>query len=171
MNPQDSVNDEQQVAEMIWAAVSEGATLKDVHGIPEEMMEGLYAHAYDFYNKGRLDEAETFFRFLCIYDFYNPDYIMGLAAVYQLKKQYQKAADLYAVAFALGKNDYRPVLFTGQCQLLMRNVSQARQCFELVCKQSEHEDLRVKAQAYLDSLSQQNAKSPEQQNEQQKESV
>ncbi|MGL4907467.1 MAG: type III secretion system translocator chaperone SicA, partial [Plesiomonas sp.] len=109
MSPQDNVNEE-QVAEMIWAAVNEGATLKDVHGIPEEMMEGLYAHAYDFYNKGRLDEAETFFRFLCIYDFYNPDYIMGLAAVYQLKKQYQKAADLYAVAFALGKNDYRPVL-------------------------------------------------------------
>lgn len=36
------------------------------------MMDGLYAHAYEFYNQGRLDEAETFFRFLCIYDFTIP---------------------------------------------------------------------------------------------------
>ena len=67
---------EERVAEMVWEAVSAGATLKDVQGIPQDMMEGLYAHAYDFYNKGRLDEAETFFKFLCIYDFYNADYLM-----------------------------------------------------------------------------------------------
>ncbi|MBP4049430.1 type III secretion system translocator chaperone SicA [Chromobacterium violaceum] len=151
MNANENVSDD-RFAEMVWEAVSGGATLKDVHGIPQDMMEGLYAHAYDFYHKGRLDEAETFFRFLCIYDFYNPDYIMGLAAVCQLKKQFQKAVDLYAVAFALSKNDYRPVFFTGQCQLFMRKAAKARQCFELVCEQSGDESLRDKAQVYLDSL-------------------
>ncbi len=45
--------------------------------------------------------------------FYNPDYTMGLAAVCQLKKQFQKACDLYAVAFTLLKNDYRPVFLPG----------------------------------------------------------
>ncbi|AVG16939.1 CesD/SycD/LcrH family type III secretion system chaperone [Chromobacterium vaccinii] len=144
--------DDDRLAEVIWQAVSEGATLQDVHGIPQDLMDGLYAHAYDFYNKGRLDDAETFFRFLCIYDFYNPDYIIGLAAVFQLKKQFQKAADLYAVAFALGKSDYRPVFFTGQCQLFMRKASKAKQCFELVLERSDDEALRVKAQVYLDTL-------------------
>lgn len=43
-----------------------------------------------FITRGRLDEAETFFRFLCIYDFYNPDYTMGLAAVCQLKNNFRK---------------------------------------------------------------------------------
>lgn len=143
---------EEQIAEKLWEAISGGATLKDVHGIPEEIMDGLYAHAYDFYNKGRLDEAENFFRFICLYDFYNPDYIIGLAAVTQLKKNYQKACDLYAVAFALSKNDYRPVFFSGQCQLLMRKVVKARQCFELVCEKSDDEALRAKAAAYLASL-------------------
>ncbi|TFZ48678.1 type III secretion system translocator chaperone SicA [Serratia proteamaculans] len=151
MDHKDNINDEHQ-AEMIWDAVCDGATLKDIQGIPQEMMEGLYAHAYDFYNKGRLDEAETFFRFLAIYDFYNPDYIMGLAAVCQLKKQFQKACDLYAVAFTLSKNDYRPVFFTGQCQLFMRKVANARQCFELVCEHSSDEALCAKAQIYLESL-------------------
>lgn len=164
MNFEGNVNDE-RIAEMAWEAVSAGATLKDIHGIPQDMMEGLYAHAYDFYNKGRLDEAETFFRFLAIYDFYNPDYIMGLAAVCQLKKQFQKACDLYAVAFALSKNDYRPVFFTGQCQLLMRKAAKAKQCFELVCEQSSDELLIAKAQTYLESLQKVEAESSHQQEE------
>ncbi|OXJ22453.1 CesD/SycD/LcrH family type III secretion system chaperone [Burkholderia sp. HI2714] len=151
MQTEDNVSEE-RIAEIVWEAVSSGATLKDVHGIPRDMMEGLYAHAYDFYHKGRLDEAETFFRFLCIYDFYNPDYIIGLAAVCQLKKQFQKACDLYAVAFALSKGDYRPVFFTGQCQLFMRKAAKAKQCFELVCERSADEALRARAQAYLDGL-------------------
>lgn len=164
MNFEGNVNDE-RIAGLIWEAVSAGATLKDVHGISQDMMEGLYAHAYDFYNKGRLDEAEVFFRFLSIYDFYNPDYIMGLAAVCQLKKQYQKASDLYAVAFALSKNDYRPLFFTGQCQLFMRKVAKARQCFELVCEQSSDELLLAKSQAYLNSLQNAEAEPSHQQKE------
>ncbi len=49
---------------MIWDAVSEGATLKDVHGIPQDMMDGLYAHAYEFYNEDDWMKLKTFFRFL-----------------------------------------------------------------------------------------------------------
>lgn len=154
-----TVNDnvsEKQIADMLWNAVSGGATLKDVHDLPQEMMEGIYAHAYDFYNKGQLDEAATFFRFLCIYDFYNPDYYMGLGAVYQLQKQFQKAADIYAVAFSLAQNDYRPVFFSGQCQLLMQKANKAKQCFELVTEQCQEESFRVRAKAYLDVLQKQN---------------
>lgn len=39
MDYQNNVSEE-RVAEMIWDAVSEGATLKDVHGIPQDMMDG-----------------------------------------------------------------------------------------------------------------------------------
>jgi len=141
-----------QLADMLWATVNGGSTLKDVNNIPDDMMEGLYAYAYDFYNKGQLDNAAIFFRFLCIYDFYNPDYYMGLAAVYQLQKQYQKAANIYAVAFSLAEHDYRPAFFTGQCQLLMQKANKAKQCFELVLEHSADEALKIRARAYLDTL-------------------
>lgn len=136
----------------IWEAVLAGASLKDIHGIPNETMDGLYAHAYDFYSNGQLAQAEAFFRFLCIYDFYNPEYIVGLAAVCQLKEEYQKAIDLYAMAFAVGKNDYRPVFYAGQCQMMMRNMTLASDCFALVCESSCDADLRTKARAYLNAL-------------------
>lgn len=45
------------------------------------------------------------------------------------EKQFQKACDLYAVAFTLLKNDYRPVFFTGQCQLLMRKAAKSQTVF------------------------------------------
>ncbi|WP_077137229.1 SycD/LcrH family type III secretion system chaperone IpgC, partial [Shigella sonnei] len=107
-----NITENESISTAVIDAINSGATLKDINAIPDDMMDDIYSYAYDFYNKGRIEEAEVFFRFLCIYDFYNVDYIMGLAAIYQIKEQFQQAADLYAVAFALGKNDYTPVFHT-----------------------------------------------------------
>ena len=139
-------------ADSLLDAIQNGATLKDVYAVPNDTMQDLYKLAYDFYHHGKLDDAESLFRFLCIYDFYNPDYYMGLAAVYQLQKQYQKAANIYAVAFSLAEHDYRPAFFTGQCQLLMQKANKAKQCFELVLEHSADEALKIRARAYLDTL-------------------
>jgi type III secretion system low calcium response chaperone LcrH/SycD len=136
----------------ILDAVSQGITLKEIHGISDEQMDGLYSLAYDFYNQGRLDEAEKLFRFLCIYDFYCVDFLMGLAAVYQLKKMYQKAADLYAVAFSQSDSDYRPMLYSGQCQLALGKSGKAGQCFRVVVQCAKDEVLQATAQAYLVAL-------------------
>src|SRR5450830_647818 len=142
----------EQDLEVILDAVNQGVTLKEIHGISDEQMDGLYSLAYDFYEQGRLDEAEKFFRFLCIYDFYCIDFLMGLAAVYQLKEMHQKAADLYAVAFAQSKSDYRPVLFAGQCQLAMGKSGKAKQCFKAVLQHASDASLKETAQAYLTAL-------------------
>lgn len=144
--------DEEQVTELLLDAINNGASFADIQGISKDTMNDIYACAYSMYNKGQLDEAETFFRFLCIYDFRNVDYIIGLAAVNQLKKNYQKASELYGIAFALGDADYRPIFYTGQCQLYLRNIDLARQCFELVCEESKDQELTAKSQTYLNCL-------------------
>ncbi|WP_353167323.1 type III secretion system translocator chaperone SicA [Providencia sp.] len=136
----------------ITTALMDGATYKDIHGIPQCTMDGIYSYAYEFYQQGKLKEAETFFRFLSIYDFYNTDYVMGLAAVYQLTKRYDKATELYALAFVLAKNDYRPLFHAGQCNLMMKKSSAALHCFESVVASSENADLQKKSKAYLNSL-------------------
>lgn len=148
----DEVNDEN--LDVILDAVNQGVTLKEIHGISDEQMDGLYSLAYDFYHQGRLDDAEKFFRFLCIYDFYCVDFLMGLAAVYQLKGTYQKAADIYAIAFAQSDSDYRPMLYSGQCQLAMGKSGKARQCFKAVIEYSGEDSLKATAQAYLSALQQ-----------------
>ncbi|KML40114.1 hypothetical protein VL15_38295 [Burkholderia cepacia] len=142
----------ENVAARVLDAVMKGALLKDIHGVPDDVMEGIYAFAFDSYNKGQLQQAEEFFRFLCLYDFRNADYMMGLAAVFQLQQRYQQAADLYTVTYALSKNDFRPVFHAGQCHLSLGKVGKARQYFEMVAMQCRDQSLRDQAQAYLDAL-------------------
>lgn len=144
--------EEDRLAREVMHAVLDGAPLKDLRGISCEQMDSLYAFAYEFYEQGRLDDAERFFHFLCIYDFYNPQYWMGLAAVQQLKQNHQKAIDLYAVAFAQGKNDYRPMLYTGQCHLALGRAGKAKVCFEYVIECVQEPAMRQQAQAYLNAL-------------------
>lgn len=145
-------SDMEGLLDNITSALMDGATYKDIHGIPQSTMDGIYSYAYEFYQQGKLKEAETFFRFLSIYDFYNTDYVMGLAAVYQLTKRYEKATELYSLAFVLAKNDHRPLFHAGQCNLMMKKMSAAIHCFESVAKSSTDIDLKNKSQAYLKTL-------------------
>lgn len=142
----------QEYTELVMEALEEGATLKDIEGISDEIMEGIYTYAYDFYSQGKLDEAETFFRFLCLYDFYNPDYIMGLAAVKQLQKEYVSAIDLYALAYIYANEDYLPVFYAGQCNLALNEQEKAICCFQLIIEKSKESELVKKATGYLASL-------------------
>ena len=140
------------VLDEVCQALMDGASYKDIHGIPQSTMDGLYAYAYEFYQQGKLDEAETFFRFLSIYDFYNTDYVMGLAAIYQLTKRYSKAAELYSLAFVLAKDDYRPLFHAGQCNLMMKKSSAALHCFESTFNGTLDPDLKQKSSVYISAL-------------------
>lgn len=140
------------LAQNLLESLQAGATIKELHGVSPELMEGVYAYAHRFYTQGRLDEAETFFRFLCLYDFYNGEYALGLGAVFQLKRQYQQAIDMYALAFALTQDDPRPMFHVGQCHLALGKVKLAQECFESVLKRPGNGELSARARAYLDAL-------------------
>lgn len=133
-------------------ALQNGAAMKDIHGVSCDTMQDVYKLAYDFYHQGKLKDAESLFRFLCIYDFYNPEYAMGLAAVYQLKKNYAKAIDFYALAYSLSKEDYRPMFYAGQCNLMQRQAAQAQKCFEIVMERCCDPLLVEKTAAYLSAM-------------------
>ncbi|MDR6352529.1 type III secretion system translocator chaperone SicA [Pantoea sp. SORGH_AS_0659] len=141
-----------QLVSMLMDYIQEGVTLREIENVADETMEEVYAHAYHFYQQGKLDEAEELFKSLCMFDLNNSDYYTGLGAVHQLKKNYQKACDLYSVAYVLGKEDYRPVFYSGQCNLLMGFIGKALQCFELVIHNCSDEKLRNKAKIYLETI-------------------
>lgn len=151
MNDSSNIN-EDVVINTLLEAITQGSSLKDILDVPQDTMDNMYAYAYEFYQQGKLDEAEKFFEFLCMYDLQNADYFLGLGAVYQLKKQYEKASDFYALSFALSTNDYISVFYTGQCQMLLGNVPRAAKCFGLVIEQSKSESFILRAKVYLDTL-------------------
>ena len=123
-----------------------------LHGVTDAAMEGLYAYAYRFYQQGKLKEAESFFRFLFMYDFRCAEYPMGLAAVYQLRGEYVKAIEYYAIAGSLAKDDLRPIFHAAQCHLCLGNRAAARRNFEQVLAQAELPILRETAKSCLEVM-------------------
>jgi type III secretion system low calcium response chaperone LcrH/SycD len=142
----------EKLSDAVLQAIQEGATLKDMYGVSCDTMEAIYTQAYTFYSNGRLDEAESFFRFLCIYDFYNVDYALGLGAVQQLKKRYEKALDIYAMAYTISGGDMRALLYAGQCNFLLKRLDDARRCFETIEQECEDESIKRSAVRYLSAL-------------------
>jgi type III secretion system low calcium response chaperone LcrH/SycD len=150
--PPTSEVDEEAFAALMLDAVSDGARLCDLHGIPDHVMNGIHVYAYDFYRQGRLDEAEAFFRFLCLYDFHNPDYATGLAAVFQLQERYRQAIDMYGVAMRLSSDDPSPVFYAGQCFLRLGIPEDAAECFEFVIEHGHEASMLERARSYLESI-------------------
>lgn len=147
-----ALGQQQEFAEVLIEGLQAGATIKDMKGVSSEMLEGVYAYAHRYYTNGQLDEAEAFFRFLYLYDFYNSEYALGLAAVHQLKREYQKAIDMYAVAYVLTKDDQRAMFHVGQCHLALGKAAVASDCFATVIQRSKEESLIARAQAYRTAI-------------------
>ncbi|SDV46289.1 SycD/LcrH family type III secretion system chaperone [Chitinasiproducens palmae] len=143
---------EHEARAALIASLGGDAARRAMSGLSDETMEELYAFAYRFYQERKLSEAETFFRFLLMYDFANPDYPFGLAAVYQARQEYAKAVEFYGIAFAQSRDDYRAMLHAGQCYLSMGRVGRARRCFESVVAASTHHDVVTLARHYLAHL-------------------
>jgi type III secretion system low calcium response chaperone LcrH/SycD len=153
--------DEDALAALMLDAVGDGVRLRDLHGIPAHVMDGIHGYAYDFYQQGRLDEAEAFFRFLCLYDFYNADYATGLAAVFQLQERFRQAIDMYGVAMRLGSDDPAPVFYAGQCFLKLGIPEDAIECFEFVVEHAREASMLERARTYLASIARNGPPSPE----------
>ncbi|WP_197703076.1 SycD/LcrH family type III secretion system chaperone [Stenotrophomonas maltophilia] len=143
---------ESTMVEALLESLRSGVTLRELKGVDDTTMEAVYAYAHQFYVNGQLDEAEKFFRFLYMFDFHNGDYVFGLASVYQLKKDYQKAIDLYAVAYALVRQDERPLFHAGQCHLALGRRGMARGCFEDVLSRCRDEEMADRARTYLELI-------------------
>jgi len=141
-----------EIAQQVLSAIQSGATFQEIYGIPNHIMDTVYACAYDFYQKGRIDDAEVFFQFLCTHNVYNADYIMGMAAVHHRKKNYLKAAQFYELSFTVNNDNCPAMFYAGQCYLNLKNRQQARTCFAKVVNSNVSELIKKQAQSYLAAI-------------------
>ncbi|MGL5334550.1 MAG: tetratricopeptide repeat protein [Enterovibrio sp.] len=131
-----------------------GKTIKEHSGISDSDLNNLHAIACAFFEKGKLNEAEIYFRHICLIDSANLDYMLGLGAVLQRKKLYGLAVDVYAAAHLIQKNDSRPMFYAGQCNFFERKYSKAKFCFNLVIEQNYSPELVKMAKLFIDAIDQ-----------------
>lgn len=90
---------------------------KDAIGIPDNVMEGIYANGYQLYNSGQYRDAATLFRLLVMLNAMEPKYALGLAACHHLQGQYDNALMTYAIVSSLAPNDPMPNYHAADCYL------------------------------------------------------
>jgi type III secretion system low calcium response chaperone LcrH/SycD len=148
MGKQVEVSKEEDVVTPVWGNIKDEVAPI----VPAEIPQDIHAYVYDFYQRGALKQAEALFRLLCIYDFYNADFLMGMAMVFQLKAQYAQACEVYAIAFSIASDDYRSVFHSGHCYLALLEWTDARRCFERVVAHSTDVRLVQRASLALESM-------------------
>ena len=140
----DSINsDIKSLMEQIFSYLENGSFSDLFKNNKEHDFSNVYSLACDYYDKGLIEQAEKIFRSLCLYDFSNIDYLLGLAAVKQVQKQYQKAINLYSLAISLNEDNASCYFYIGQCYLFSGEIDLAmsgfRQCISMACNENERE--------------------------------
>ena len=140
-------------ASQLKHALSQGENLALLHGLTPDILDRIYAYAFDYHEKGNITDAEIYYKFLCIYAFENHEYLKGFASVCQSKKKYQQAYDLYKLSYNYSPyDDYSVIYRMGQCQIGAKNIDNAMQCFYHIINNCEDESVKSKAQAYIELL-------------------
>ncbi|STI80245.1 type III secretion-associated chaperone [Escherichia coli] len=111
-------NNSDEWANQLKHLLSKGENLALLHGLTPDILDRIYAYAFDYHEKGNVTDAEIYYKFLCIYAFENHEYLEGFASVCQSKKKYQQAYDLYKLSYNyFPYDDYSVIYRMGQCQI------------------------------------------------------
>ena len=93
------------------------STVRELKGITDAEMEAVYSLGFNFYRTGNIENAEKVFKFLVLFDHFNPKYWIGMGAVLQVKKMYDGAITAYAYASFLYIHDPKPQYHAAECYL------------------------------------------------------
>ena len=95
-----------------------------------EALLALYAMAYELYRNGKYEDAKTFFRLLALANSFERKYWMGLAASYQMLKDYEKALECYSAAAIQDPSDPYAHWHAADCFFHSDNVVKAKEALE-----------------------------------------
>jgi len=136
--------------------VKKGATAKEMLGLTDAMVEGIYGQAYRLYNNGKFREANQLFRLLIMINPTEPKYVMGLAAGFHMLKEYKSAADCYQVVGVTDALNPIPLYHSSDCYLQMGDPASALIALQMAVKRSgdkvEYKILKDRALMTIQSL-------------------
>ncbi|HAW0893796.1 TPA: tetratricopeptide repeat protein [Escherichia coli] len=152
-NSLEIIKNSDEWADQLKQAIAKGENLASLHGLTPDILDRIYAYAFDYHEKGKINDAEIYYKFLCIYAFENYEYLKGFASVCQSKKKYKQAYELYKLSYNYSPyDDYLIIYRMGQCQIGAKNIDNAMKCFYHIINNCEDDNVKSKAQAYIELL-------------------
>jgi type III secretion system low calcium response chaperone LcrH/SycD len=136
--------------------MAKGTLPKDIIGLNDEMVEGIYGQAYRLYNNGKYDDAIELFRLLIMMNPVESKYVLGMAACLHMNKHYKGAVDMYALCAVLDPETPIPYYHSYDCYLHMKDKLAACISLEMTIKkagnQTHYQTLKDRAVLTLEGL-------------------
>ncbi len=137
-------------------AVQQGIMPKDMLGLSDAMVEGLYGQAYRLYNTGKYKDACQLFRLLIMLNSTEPKYAMGLAACFHMLKEYKNAVSSYAMCGVIDPENPIPHYHASDCYIHLNDPISAIIALEMAMKRAgnkpEYKTIKDRAQLTINSL-------------------
>lgn len=113
------------IASLIEKMCKGECAIRDILGLDDKQMNGLYAMGYNFYQAGKYDDALKIFRALCLFDQLEPKHWIGMGATLQMMKKYEEAANAYGFAAIMDCHDPRPSFHAAECYIALNDKEKA----------------------------------------------
>ncbi len=127
---QQGVVSTQASADELEQFLQDGGTLGMLNDISPDMLEQLYALAYEQYQAGKWQEAQKLFQMLCILDHYDARFYLGLGACRQANGEWEQAIQSYSYGALLDMKDARFPFYAAECHLHMDALDAAESGFQ-----------------------------------------
>ena len=139
-------------------AVQQGVMPKDMLGLSDAMIEGIYGQAYRLYNTGKYKDACQLFRLLIMLNSTEPKFAMGLAACFHMLKEYKNAVSSYAMCGVIDPENPIPHYHASDCYIHLKDPVSAIIALEMAIKRAgdkpEYHTIKDRAQLTINSLKQ-----------------
>ncbi len=136
--------------------IQKGMQPKDMIGLSDQMVEGIYGQAYRLYQTGRYDDASQLFRLLIMINSNESKYLLGLAACFHMLKEYKSALETYAICAVIDSMSPVPHYHSSDCYLQKGDKISAVISLELAVQRSEgkpeYQNLKDRAKLTIESL-------------------
>ena len=134
--------------------VQNGVMPKDVMGLSDAMVEGIFGQAYRLYNTGRYKDASQLFRLLIMLNSTEPKYAMGLAACFHMLKDYKNAVSTYSICGVIDPESPIPHYHASDCYIHLKDPASAKIALEAAIERAgskpEYQTLKDRALLSLD---------------------
>ena len=136
--------------------VQQGMMPKDMMGLSDAMVEGIYGQAYRLYNTGKYKDASQLFRLLIMLNSTEAKYAMGLAACFHMLKEYKNAVSTYSICGVIDPENPIPHYHASDCYIHLNDPVSALIALEMAIKRAgnkqEYQTLKDRALLTIDAL-------------------
>ena len=160
--PNLSDKERQKQVEAIEKMFAEGVPLKETLNITPDVLEFLYSQGNRFYLLRKYQEAARFFQMLFLLNPIDARYAFGVAASYQMLKDYDQAISWYIVLMIIDQESPLPPYHASDCFLKKGDKDSAllflKKTLERIGDKKEYAPLKERASRMMAPLEKEVAK-------------